>query len=63
MTKRELKQVISMFHNGVASGLCIAVIIDKTRDKHPSITADFIWQFLDATHLVVVKQNKSNNKT
>lgn len=58
MTKRELKQVISMFHNGTATELCIAVIIDRTRDKHPSIAADIICQFLDATHVVTVKQKQ-----
>ena len=56
MTKRQLANIIRMFHNGLSPELCISVIIDLMAQDFPTKTAAIIHEFYSTIYEMKVRQ-------
>jgi hypothetical protein len=54
MTNRQLSKILNLYHDGVSSEVCIAIIMDLLKDVNPLARASWIHKFYEQ---IIKKEN------
>ena len=55
---RQLHKVVNLYHEGVSSEVCLAIIMDLTKDSTPLARASWIHKFYET----ITKKEQSDEK-